>query len=477
MMNSMTTDTAVSLASTMSEDDLGTLPLKAQEKLSVFRMIGISCALLGYQLAYSANFSLITPIMSRLGFSATVRPIVWWVAPITDLIVQPIVAFYSDQLHAKLGRRRPFILAGGLGTSFGLLLILFCEKMGEIFSESNKLIISQVIFVFAFIINNIALNVLQGPARSLVGDLVPVHQQIVGNTIATIMNGLGAIIVNLIGGLHLSDYASITNEQLILILSMSAVVVAVLMTIFTAHEVRYIGPKSDKSMLGEIYTSFRYAPKEVYRAAACFSLSWCGFFMFLQETTDFFGRMIFDGCPSEIAGCSYQRYQDGVNFGMLTIAGMYSVSLVYGFIQPFLINKLGAKVCYALSQFLEVTVLIVFNFINNKWALFGMFSILGMSFMAFNSIPFAIVAMSVPEEDMGKNMAVVNSCGCIGQQTANLIIGSGISAIFPDYYNLQIACGSVFALLSGILTIRLIIPSSQPERVLINKQSLLQGDQ
>ena len=476
-MNSVTTDTTISLASTISEDDFGKLPLKAHEKLSIFRMVGISCALLGYQLAYSANFSMITPIMNRLGFSATVRPIVWWVAPLTDLIVQPIVAYYSDQLQARIGRRRPFILGGGLGTSFGLLLILFCEKLGEIISESNKQIISQVIFVIAFLINNIALNVLQGPARSLVGDLVPTHQQIVGNTIATIMNGLGAIIVNLIGGLHLSDYTSLSNEQLILILSASAVVVAIFITIITAKENRYLGPKSDKSMIGEIYASFRYAPKEVYRAAACFSLSWCGFFMFLQETTDYFGRAIFHGCPSEIAGCSYELYQDGVNFGMLTIAGMYTVSMVYGFIQPFLINKLGAKICYALSQFLEVTVLIVFNFVTNKWALFGMFSILGMSFMAFNSIPFAIVAMCVSEEDMGKNMAVVNSCGCIGQQTANIVIGSGIAAAFPDLYNVQIACGAFFAMLSGLLTMRLIVPSSQPQRVQIDKQSLLQGDQ
>ncbi|KAH0791335.1 major facilitator superfamily transporter [Histomonas meleagridis] len=308
---------------------------------------------------------------------------------------------------------------------------------------------------------NIALNVLQGPARSLVGDTVPTHQQIVGNTIATIMNGLGAIIVNLVGGLDLSKYTKFTNEQLVFIIGMVSVTFAVGVTLFCAQEEKYNGPKSDKSMIVEIYRSFRHAPTEVLRAAACFSLAWCGFFMFLVETTDYFGRSIFHGCPTETSECSYIDYTKGVNFGMLTIASTYTVSLLYGFIQPKIVDLIGAKICFLISQFIEVICLIVFNFIKMKWILFSLFSLLGISFMSFNSIPFAIVAMCVPEKDMGKNMAVVNSCGCIGQQVANVLIGSGVAEVWPNYYNLQIATGAVFAFLSGILAVRLIVPETK----------------
>ena len=443
------------------------------EKLSVFRIIGISCALLGYQLSYSCNFSMITPIMGRLGIPNFLKPIIWWAAPITDLVVQPIIAFYSDQSHSKLGRRRPYVITGGLGVVLGFLMIYFCEKIGSLISSGNGKILSQTIFIIAFVVMNIALNILQGPARSLVGDIVPQQQQFVGNTIATIMNGLGAIIVNFIGGMDLSKYTPFSNEQLVFIVGMSSVFVAITITCFCAHETVYKGPKSDKSMLHEVLRSFKEAPTEVTRAATCFGLSWCGFFMFLVETTDFFGRTIFHGCPSQITGDAYERYTNGVNFGMLTIASTYTVSLVYGFVQPKIIDCIGAKLIFAISQFIEVACLVIFNFIKNKWILFGLFSLLGMSFMAFNSVPFAIVGMSVPEQDMGKNMAVVNSFGCVGQQTANILIGSGVAALFPSHYNIQIASGALFSLLAGILTVRLIVPEiSIDNRALLEESNI-----
>ncbi|EAX90826.1 Major Facilitator Superfamily protein [Trichomonas vaginalis G3] len=432
-------------------------------------MIAISFALLGYQLAYACNFAMITPIMSRLNFPEHIKPIVWWAAPITDLVVQPIVAYYSDQSFAKMGRRRPYLIVGGLGTSSGFLMIYFCEKMGQAISKTNALLWSQIIFSAAFVIMNIALNILQGPARSLVGDVVPVHQQIVANTIATIMNGCGAIIVNLVGAFDIGNYIPhFNNEQFVFMVGMSLVFIAVLITIIFAPEVRYSGPKTEKGLWTEIYKSFRYAPKLVTRAAVCFGLAWCGFFEFLVEVTDFFGREVFHGNPNSSCLDDKNNYTKGVNFGMGCIAATYAISLMYGFVQPYLISKLGARTCFAASQFIEVASLIIFNFISNKYALFCLFAMLGVSFMAFNSIPFAIVAMAVPEQDMGKFMAVVNSCGCVGQQTANIVIGSGIMSLlksinFAKPYNIQIASGGFFALLSGILTVRMIVPGEKPK--------------
>lgn len=448
-----------------SFDESVSVDVKPKKDYSILRMIAISCALLGYQLAYACNFALITPIMAKLEFPSYMRPIIWWAAPITDLVVQPIVAYYSDQSYCRIGRRRPYLIVGGLGTSSGFLMIYYCKAMGQLIAPTNVALWSQIIFSAAFVIMNIALNILQGPARSLIGDVVPVHQQIVANTIATIMNGLGAIIVNLIGAINLSKYFHMDNERLIFLLGTITVFIAVTITIIFAGETQYRGPKAKSGMCTEIYRSFRYAPKEVTRAAVCFGLAWCGFFEFLVELTDFFGLKIYQGDPRESADPTMKnKYFSGVNFGMGVIAATYAVSLFYGFLQPTVINLLGAKTCFAMSQFIEVASLIIFNFlidIKYKWVLFAIFAMLGVSFMSFNSIPFAIVAMSVSEQDMGKYMAVVNSFGCVGQQTANFLIGSGIAAIFKEHPNIQIAAGAFFALLSGILTVRMIVPGEK----------------
>lgn len=463
----------------MSIDESISIDMRPKQEYSIFRMIAISFALLGYQLAYACNFALITPIMARLSFPDSIKPIVWWAAPITDLVVQPIVAYYSDQSYMKMGRRRPYIMVGGFGTSAGFLMIYFCEAAGNLMShdEKRQKLWSQIIFSFAFVVMNIALNILQGPARSLVGDVVPVHQQIVANTIATIMNGVGAIIVNVLGAINIGNLVpGFNNEQCVFIIGTVTVSFAVIITVIFGKEVRYTGPKTKTGLWTEIYRSFRYAPKEVNRVALCFGLAWCGFFEFLVELTDFFGKQVFGGDPLDPSDPTLKpKYVNGVNFGMGVIAATYTVSLIYGFLQPYIISKIGARVCFALSQFIEVAALIAFNFlidVKYKWALFAIFALLGVSFMSFNSIPFAIVAMSVSEQDMGKYMAVVNSFGCVGQQTANFVIGSGLVQLFSGKRNLQIAAGGFFALLSGILTVRMIVPGENAKG--INPQPLLE---
>jgi solute carrier family 45 protein 1/2/4 len=96
-------------------------------------------------MALCTTLSLATPIITTLGINETFQPIIWYIVPFTDLIVQPIIGFYSDQMHAKWGRRRPFILVGGIGIFVNLFLIYFSQRITLL--NTN---LAKAIFITAF---------------------------------------------------------------------------------------------------------------------------------------------------------------------------------------------------------------------------------------------------------------------------------------------------------------------------------------
>lgn len=442
-----------------------------KEELSIIRIIGITAALLGYQLSYSCNFSIITPIIGRLRFASYMKSIVWCIAPICDFLVQTTVGYYSDKCHSRLGRRRPFIITGGVGLITSVLIMFFCENIGHGISEKHWRTVSQVFFIIAFTIMNISLNTIQCPARALISDILPDHQKVVGYTIATIMNGLGAIIVNLIGGLSLYKYTPLSNEKFLFTIGFISALVTILITSLVSPERRFNIHVETKNVWVELFNSFRYAPAVVIRAAISYFLGWCAIFAYLVEITNYFGEIIYSGEASDADPVAHQKYVDGVNFGMLTLAVMYSVSLLYGFIQPTIVKLIGAKLSLTISMFIAVVVFIAFNFIFNKWVLLFLFGLLGIPYLVLCSIPFTIVSMSVSEKDVGKNFGVVNAFGCFGQQLANLSIVYGVAAALPDRPNLLIALETVFAFATGIFAHFLIVPEEKKQA--INSQPLL----
>jgi hypothetical protein len=106
---------------------------------------------------------------------------------------------------------------------------------------------------------------------------------------------------------------------------------------------------------------------------------------------------------------------------------------------------------------IEAAMLVAIIFVRmNKWALLGLFAPLGISPTIFNSVPFAVVAMLVPKEQMGLYMGVLNVFAVLGQQVATFLLGSGVAAIFGSekYESYQkvaiISSGSIFAVTAAI---------------------------
>ena len=450
------------------------IPLNKRESLSIIHIIGICSSMLAYQIAYSVEFALGTPIMSRLKIPQTYQPFIWLTGPLSGFIIQPLIGFYSDAVHLKLGRRRPFIIAGTIGIVTGFIMLYFVEKIGSILNHLNPRGWSIFIFVTGLLITNVSINVLQGPSRALVGDVVPKSQQVLANSLGSLMLGIAAVITNFIGGFNLSKYTNgkFSSEQIVIISGCILLVLGVIVTLICAKEEHFVGEVQRDNPLKEIYSSAKSMPKAVFRISIVYLFSWMAYFPFMVEATDYFGRDIFGGSPDSSIQELKDKYTEGVNFGMLVIGVSNILVMFYGIIQDSVLKCLGMKFSYALSQIIEAICLIPLFFIKDKWILLLLLAPLGISCTIFNSVPFAVVGMIVDQDKMGTYMGILNSFAVIGQQLTNFILGSGIGSIFTQKAPI-IAGGSFFAVIAAIMCYWIIVPTNDKENLeplLINKE-------
>jgi solute carrier family 45 protein 1/2/4 len=422
------------------------VPLNLRTSLSIPHIIAICCSMLGFQIAYSAEFSLGTPIMKNFDISQVASSLIWSIGPIAGFFVQPLVGFYSDSLTSKLGRRRPFIIGGSLGIALGFGIFLVIDPLGDVFKD-HKRTAKIVLVILAMLVTNCSINIMQGPARAIVGDVIPASQQVLANTIGSWMIGLAAVVTNLIGGFDLgkSKPLGIDTNHLVFIVGIILIAIAITITCIAAKEEPLLDAPRRGNPFRELGVAIITIPRPVLRMAIVYLLSWMAYMPFQFETTDFFGSTVF---PPD-------KYDDGVHFGMIVIAVSNGLVLLYSFVQTRIAESLGLRLSYAISQIIEAAMLIGVLFARHyKWLLMALFAPLGISSTIFNSVPFAVVAMLVPKEQMGLYMGALNVFAVVGQQLATFLLGSGVAAFFDENDDWQkaavISSGAVFAIAAAI---------------------------
>ena len=137
--------------------------------------------------------------------------------------------------------------------------------------------------------------------------------------------------------------------------------------------------------------------KPVVRVAIALVFSMMGFYPYNTKITSFFSTEVFPEGESA----------RGLNFGLLSNALVYVVQLLYGFVQVKVIEKLGLKLGYGISQFVTAVCFLIIFFTRNQWAIFVLVLPLGISSMVINSVPYSIVSIVSSPEDMGTNLGII----------------------------------------------------------------------
>ena len=142
----------------------------------------MSFGFLGIQFGFALQNANVSRIFETLGANIDEIPILWIAAPVTGLIIQPIIGYMSDNTWGKLGRRRPYFLVGAILAS---LAIIVMPNSPYLWFAAGMLWIMDA-----------SINVSMEPFRAFVGDMLPSEQRTVGFSMQSFFIGIGAVVAS-----------------------------------------------------------------------------------------------------------------------------------------------------------------------------------------------------------------------------------------------------------------------------------------
>ncbi len=153
-----------------------------KRRLSFWQIWNMSFGFLGIQMGFALQNSNVSRIFQTLGANIDDIPILWVAAPLTGLIIQPIIGYFSDRTWTKLGRRKPYFLAGAILASAALFIM---PNSPILWFAAGMLWIMDA-----------SINVSMEPFRAFVGDNLPEKQRTMGFAMQSFFIGIGAYVAS-----------------------------------------------------------------------------------------------------------------------------------------------------------------------------------------------------------------------------------------------------------------------------------------
>ena len=149
---------------------------------SFWQIWNMSFGFFGIQFGWGLQMANMSAIYEYLGARADQIPILWLAAPLTGLLIQPIIGHASDRTWGRLGRRRPYFLAGAILSS---LMLVFMPNCSALWMAAGMLWILDA-----------SINVSMEPFRAFVADILPEGQRTAGFAMQSLFIGAGAVIAS-----------------------------------------------------------------------------------------------------------------------------------------------------------------------------------------------------------------------------------------------------------------------------------------
>lgn len=406
-------------------------------------------------------------IYEFLGAEADQIPGLWLAAPMTGLLVQPIVGYLSDRTwHPTLGRRRPFFLVGAILSSLALFIM---PNSSAIWMAAGTL----------WILDS-CINITMEPFRAFVADNLNEKQQSFGYAMQSMFIGAASFIAGFLPGI-LVTWFGISREkgsggipQNIMwsfYIGSAFFLLAVLYTVFKSQEYPPSDPdwkhKRNESGAGfisnfaagfkEILNAIGNMPDAMKRLALVQFLTWPGLFlMWFYYST---------GVAADIFGGNAQtnavRYTEGLEHANATSAILNLVTFAFSFTIPFWVARLGKKWTHTLCLLLGGVGLISVNFIDVPWMLYISMGLVGIAWASILSMPYSLLAGFIPQEKTGIYMGIFNFFIVLPEIIAALSFGKIMEHYLDNDRLLAVLIGGLL-LCAAALTCALLVREEKP---------------
>ena len=417
-------------------------------RLSPSQMVNMSFGFLGIQFGWGLQLANMSGIYKWLGASDNQVPGLWLAAPLTGLLVQPVIGALSDRTWGPLGRRRPYFLTGAILASVALFIM----------PTSHSLLMAATLLW----ILDASINISMEPFRAFVADKLPLEQRTQGFVMQSFFIGVGASLANALPWIfRWAGVAGTTPSGIPLTVKYAfqlgavAYLVAVLWTVFTTSEfppedlAAFERAKKGKvgvvALFSDIGESLVQMPKTMMQLAVVQFITWLGLFcMWLYWSIAVATHVFGASDPKSLL------YQQGVEWGGLVMSVYSIVCFVVALGLPALADKTSRKAVHGIALVCGALGLASFYFIHEPHLLILSMMGVGVAWASILSMPYAILAGALPPDRMGVYMGIFNFFIVLPEICAALFFGR-ISRTFFGEGNPN--APTYFVLLGGVCMI------------------------
>lgn len=434
---------------------------RKKPNLSMLQIINMSMGFLGIQMAFGLQNGNASRILGNFGADVHELSWFWLVAPVTGLIVQPIIGHMGDNTWSPLGRRKPYFLIGAVLCAIGLVLLpnaAFATQM----MAANVLLLA-VIFLAMM---DASINVAMEPFRALVGDMLPKHQGTLGFSVQTILIGIGAVI-----GSYLPDWltklgvSNVAKEGFVadnviyaFYCGAGILLLTIIYTIVTTKEyspkefAEFEGGKEiveQPSKLSDIFADFAKIPTLMKKLGIVQFFSWFALFTMWVFTTSALATHHFGLSPEDTHSAEFNKAGDLTG----KLFGMYNLwAIPFAFLLTPIAKWIGKKQTHALALLCGGLGLISMYFIKDTSLLWISMIGLGFAWASILAMPYAMLIDAIPQRKMGVFMGIFNFFIVIPQIINGLFGGPIVKGAFGNHAMGYVVVGGICMLLGAVLT-------------------------
>jgi len=490
---------------------MSAIPVNAKPTLSFWQIWNMCFGFLGIQFAFGLQNANASRIFETLGAKVDEIAGLWIAAPLTGLLVQPIIGYMSDRTWTGLGRRRPYFLAGAVLTSLALVAM---PHSSALWMAAGMLWILDA-----------SINVAMEPFRAFVADQTPPTQRAAGYSMQSFFIGVGAVVAGSLpwilahaGVSNVGSSASAVPDTVRFAFWIGAAVLmaAMLWTILSTREYppAQLHAFDDAAPLSEgvepgsargasrrgficliagavgtllvwrfVHDRMLYVltvgiamwgvlllVNTVIRSGSAFStviqdidnmpprmrqlvpvqfFSWFALFSMWLHTNPAVTRVHF-GATDAIGAA----YNEGSNWVGVLFSAYSGFAALAAIVIPVMVRRLGLQRSHLINLCLGAAGLLSFLVIRDpRWLLASMVGV-GFAWASIVSLPYALLSDSVPSRKMGVYMGIFNFFIVIPQLVAASVLGLLLNRLFGGQPIYALAIGGTSFLMAGVLSLR-----------------------
>ncbi len=418
-------------------------------RLSFWQIWNMSFGFFGIQFGWGLQMANMSTIYQYLGAKEDQIAWLWIAAPLTGLIVQPLVGHFSDRTWTGLGRRRPYFLVGAILSTLALIAM---PNSGALWMAAGLLWVLDA-----------SINITMEPFRAFVGDMLPSEQRKSGFAMQSLLIGLGAVLSSALPYM-LTNWFGVKSEagneaipqtvRLAFYIGSVVFIMAVIYTIATTREYppddmeAFLRMKRESAGLSnavrEIFAGIGSMPKPMRQLAIVQFFTWFALFCMWIYFVPAVATKVFGGAPGS------PEFQAGNEWGGVCFSVYNGTAFFFAFVLLALVRTFSARSIHRVCLIAGGAGLALAVVFPQKYALLLSMFLVGIAWASILSMPYAMLSNAIPAAKMGFYMGVFNFFIVLPQILASAGLGTLMRVALGDNPMNAVLLGGCSMILAGI---------------------------